>query len=314
MNALVNVLTRRLKMRDLEILATIGSTLSLTRTADRMAMTQPALSKWLRELEELLLTPLFERTTRRITPTPAGQIVMLHAARILGDLQRITSDLEALHDGLSGVVRVGAPSAVAAVLIPEAVKHVLRTGAQLQIQLWDGTLDRLLPLLREREIDLVLGRLDGETLNAGCHHELLYDGPVCVTAGLQHPLQARGDIEWKDTIDYPWIVPPASSPMRHSLESAFAQVGLAMPRALMSSASLLINKTIAEDSECLFVASLHMVKELEKNQGVRHLPLYVPGVPQGIGMLWADAATPGVAAFMAALRISAARQAHAIPL
>jgi DNA-binding transcriptional LysR family regulator len=82
MNTLVNVLTRRLKMRDLEILATIGSTLSLTRTADRMAMTQPALSKWLRELEELLLTPLFERTTRRITPTPAGQIVMLCGATI----------------------------------------------------------------------------------------------------------------------------------------------------------------------------------------------------------------------------------------
>jgi DNA-binding transcriptional LysR family regulator len=305
MNNLINILARRLKMRDMEILASIGRTRSLSRTADEMAMTQPALSKWLKEFENLVEMELFERTTRRIAPTAAGEIVLNHAERMLGDLQRIAADLEVLQSGLGGVVQVGAPSAVAAVLIPEAVRHMLRQGLKLQIQFHEGTLDHLLPMLQRRELDLIIGRLDGKALNSGCHHEHLYDGPVCVAAGPQHPLLARHRLAWKDTVQYPWIVPPAQSPMRHSLEAAFAQAGLSMPPAFMSSASILINKSIAQQSECLFVASLHILRELEKDGAVRHLPLYLSDVPQSIGMLWTDAVTPGVDAFMNALRTSA---------
>ncbi|OLL30793.1 hypothetical protein BTH42_15025 [Burkholderia sp. SRS-W-2-2016] len=309
MKNLNEILLRRLRMRDLEILAVIGRTRSLSRTGERMAMTQPALSKWLRELEEVVGFALFERTTRRIAPTRGGEIVLQHAQRMLGDLQRVSADLSALQAGLGGVVRVGAPSAIAAVLLPAAAGQLIDAEPRLQIQLHEGTVDALLRMLQLRELDLVIGRLDAEALNAGCHHEHLYDGRVCVAARVRHPLQRRRRLGWKDTLGFPWIVPPASSPMHASLEAAFAQAGLGMPAAFMSSASILINKALAQQSDCLFVASLHVLQELERAEpdAVRHLPLFVPGVAPGVGMLWADDATPGVAVLMDALR-NAARQ------
>ncbi|SMG21018.1 hypothetical protein SAMN06265784_10245 [Paraburkholderia susongensis] len=97
--------------------------------------------------------------------------------------------------------------------------------------------------------------------------------------------------------------------MRASLEAAFAQAGLGMPAAVMSSASILINKALAQQSDCLFVASLNVLRELEQAEpdAVRHLPLYVPHVAPGVGMLWVDDATPGVAVLMDALRIAPRR-------
>jgi DNA-binding transcriptional LysR family regulator len=302
-----NRLARRLKMRDLEIVANIGQTRNLSQTASMMAMTQPALSKWLKELETLMGMPLFNRTTRRLVPTEAGFIVMDHAGRILGDLARVTGDLEALRSGLGSVVRVGAPSAVAAVVIPRAVSYMLGQGSRHQVQLQEDTVDQLMPRLFRRELDVVLGRLDAKLLNAGCCHERLFDGPVCVVAGPKHPLSARRTVTWKDTAAYPWILPPAGSPMRQSLEDAFAQAGLATPAACMSSSSTLVNKAIAQDSECLFVASLQIARELERTGALKALPLLLPGLPLGIGMLWADTVTPPVATFMDALRFSASQ-------
>ncbi|MFD1559437.1 LysR substrate-binding domain-containing protein [Paraburkholderia silviterrae] len=309
MDASANRLARRLKMRDLEIVATIGQTRSLSRTASTMAMTQPALSKWLKELEALLGMPLFDRTTRRLVPTEAGFVVMDHASRILGDLARVSGELDALRAGHGSVVRVGAPSAVAAVVIPRAASYLLDQGFRHPIQLQEDTLDHLMPRLFNRELDIVLGRLDASLLNAGCHHERLFDGPVCVAAARKHPLFARRKVTWRDTLAYPWILPPAQSPMRQSLEDAFAQAGLATPAAFMSSSSVLVNQAVALDSECLFIASLQSVREMEKGGAVGPLPLLLPGLPLGIGMLWADNVTPPVAAFMEALRISASRLA-----
>lgn len=302
-----NRLARRLKMRDLEIVATIGQTRSLSRAANAMAMTQPALSKWLKEFEALLDMPLFDRTTRRLVPTEAGLVIIDHAGRMLGDLARVTGDLDALRSGLGSVVRVGAPSAVAAVVIPRAASYLLDQGFRHQVQLQEDTLDHLVPRLFRRELDVVLGRLDAKLLNAGCSHERLFDGPVCVAAGSGHPLCARRKVTWKDTLAYPWILPPAYSPMRQSLEDAFAQAGLATPAAFMTSSSIWVNKAVVQDSACLFIASLQIVRELEKAGAIKAIPLLLPGVPLGIGMLWADTVTPPVAAFMEALRISAAR-------
>lgn len=292
----------RLKLRHLEILVSIARTGSMSRTADLMALSQPALSKWLKGLEVSLGVALFERTTRRVVLTDYGRIVLRHAERVLGDMERTRSEIDAAQQGTAGRIVVGALPAAAPILLPGALARLHRPRIEAQVQVHEGTLDRLLPLLQRRELDLIIGRIEGDALNLGLHCEVLYQEPVCVSGRAGHPLASKKRVTWKDVAAYPWIVPPWNTPMRISLDLAFSRAGLALPQAMMESAALLTNRAVAQRADCLFVASEDAIASFEREGLLCRLPLRLTDVPQDVGLLWADAPSPAMEKLMAVLR------------
>ena len=90
---------RRLKLRHLEVFLAVHATGSLTAAAAQLHMTQPALSHWLSDIEDVVGRPLFVRS-RRLALTPEGEVLRMHAARMLGDVQRTDADLKAVQAGL----------------------------------------------------------------------------------------------------------------------------------------------------------------------------------------------------------------------
>lgn len=151
---------RRLKIRHLEVFVTLVETGSQSATATQLNITQPALSKWLRELEEDIGAALFERG-RRLTPTAYGEIVLQYARRVLGDSVRMGDELQTFRAGQSGRVRVGLLRSAAATLIPKVITSYLRIAPDVRISLFEDTLDNLLPRLERRELDCIIGRLQG---------------------------------------------------------------------------------------------------------------------------------------------------------
>ncbi len=297
---------QHLKLRHLEILVSIGRTGSMSRTADLMAMSQPALSKWLKSLENSLGVTLFERTTRRVALTDYGRIVLRHAERVLGDMARTRAEIDSTQQGLIGRIVVGALPAAAPVLLPGALTRLHQPRIEAQVQVHEGTLDRLLPLLQRRELDIVIGRIEGDALNLGLACEVLYQEPICVAGRAGHPLSRKRRPSWKDAAAYPWIVPPWNTPMRISLDLAFSRAGLPLPQALMESASILTNRAVAQRSDGLFVASEQAVASFEAEGLLCRLPLTLTDVPRDIGMLWTDTPSPAMSKLMQALRDEAA--------
>jgi DNA-binding transcriptional LysR family regulator len=295
----------RLQLRHLEILVSIARTGSMSRTADLMALSQPALSKWLKGLEASLGVTLFERTTRRVTLTEYGGIVLRHAERVLGDMERTRAEIESTQQGLAGRVVVGALPAAAPILLPGALARLHRPRIEAQVQVHEGTLDRLLPLLQRRELDIIIGRIEGDALNLGLQCEVLYQEPICVAARAGHPLARKRRVSWKDVSAFPWIVPPWNTPMRISLDLAFSRAGLPLPQAMMESASILTNRAVAQRADCLFVASDQAVASFEREGLLCRLPLTLTDVPQDIGMLWADSPSPAMEKLMQVLRLEA---------
>ena len=295
----------RLKLRHLEILVSIGRTGSMSRTADLMALSQPALSKWLKGLETSLGVSLFERTTRRVVLTEYGRIVLRHAERVLGDMERTRSEIDAAQLGTAGRIVVGALPAAAPILLPGALARLHRPRVEAQVQVHEGTLDRLLPLLQRRELDLVIGRLEGDGPEPGAakrgalQRAGLRGGPRRASAGRQAPrdLEGRGVL--------PWIVPPWNTPMRISLDLAFSRAGLPLPQAMMESAALLTNRAVAQRADCLFVASEDAIASFEREGLLCRLPLWLDDVPQDVGMLWGDAPSPAMVRLMDVLRLEA---------
>ena len=145
-----------LSPRQLRILVSLSETLSFSRTADRFHMTQPALSRIVRSMEEALGTRLFHRTTRSVRMTD-------DASALVRIAQRMLDDYDTGLDAMGGVIErrgrrlsVAALPSLAAMLMPQVALSVRATVPDARIEVRDALSDATLDLLRGRAVDFAL--------------------------------------------------------------------------------------------------------------------------------------------------------------
>jgi DNA-binding transcriptional LysR family regulator len=297
---------RKLRIRDLETLDWLGRYRSFARTAEEASITQPALSKWLRELENALGLPLFERTSRRVAPTVYGEAMLECVARILTDLRTVEPAFDALRRGTSLPLKIGMLPYISMRVLPGVIEHLSRLAPTLQINLMENTLDNLLPLMQRRELDMVVCRLESAALTSGFQVTELYSDEILVVAPRTHPLHRRSRVTWRDAAAYPWIMPAMGSPMRTALEVEFAKAGVALPPVLMESTSHLTNCAVARRVPCLFVSTRLRRGETDLDGELRQLPLTLSTAAQSIGALTAEPHSAAVSTALAALQAAGA--------
>ncbi|WP_043203338.1 LysR substrate-binding domain-containing protein [Paraburkholderia acidipaludis] len=279
--------TDRLRLRHLRMLISVGQTGNLSQSAEALNTTQPALSKWLKDLEEDVGLPLFERHARGLRPTPYGEALIEHARRIEGHLDSARDDMSALRDGGSGLVSIGTSGVSAADTVPLAVARLVERMPRAQVRLVESTMNQMMPLLVRGEIDIVVGRAANAQLDPALQTETLYRDPVNFVVGLDHPLAKRRSVGWDDVFDYRWIVWPSGTPIRTALESALAAAGRAMPRDCVESNSSMLNVTLLNQSELIGAASHRAAVRFERLNILRVLAMPMPlGSSGAVAMYW----------------------------
>jgi len=279
----------RLRIRHLDVFRTLVRTGSQSETAALMHITQPALSKWLRELEEQAGCPLMERE-RPLRLTVHGEVLLRYAERVLGDSLRTGKELEAIQAGRSGLLQVGVLRVVAPLLVPHAILRCRREAPRLQIRLYEDSLDNLLPQLRRHELDCIIGRLHGQALGSEFQSEALYEEPVMAVVRCGHPLLSRKRLTLADAAAFPWILPLPGTPMRVRLEAEFAATNTRLPVEQVESVSLIINETLLHESDMVSVVSQQLAHHYEANGALAVLPLTMRQALGPVGLLWTDAA------------------------
>ena len=228
---------RRLKFRHLEVLLVLCETGSITAAAKELHMTQPAVSHWLADIEELVGAPLFFRG-RQLKTTAAGEVLRRHAERMLGDARRTSQDLIAVSQGLAGTLRVGSIVSAAPSLIPQTIATLQAESPDLHIHaLLEGTFEQLLERLHQKQVDLIIGPLDIRAQRSGFHTELLITDTVAVVISPGHALARKRKPTWQEASELPWIMPPQGTIMRQRVESAFLQAKVPVPPARVETAS-----------------------------------------------------------------------------
>lgn len=228
---------RRLKLRHLEVLLVLCEARSITGAARELHMTQPAVSHWLTDIEELMGTPLFLRG-RQLKTTPAGEVLKRHAERMLGDVRRTSQDLSAVREGLAGTLRVGSIISAASSLIPETIGRLQEEFPNLHVHVHiEGTFEGLLERLRKKELDLIIGPLDIRAQKSGFQSELLISDTVAIVISPGHALARKRKPTWQEAAQLPWIMPPAGSIMRQRVEAAFVKAKVEVPPARVETAS-----------------------------------------------------------------------------
>jgi len=298
--------TRRLHVRHLQWLLLVAETGSLSEAARSGHTTQPGLSKWLAELETEVGTALFERHPRGLTPTPAGQLVVRYARRIVFAMRRAEADVEAVRDGGLRRVMLATSPAATVHLIPDAIARYMQREPDIQIGLREGTMNDLLVQLEHVQVDVAVGRLGGIEALPGLHYELLYNEPLVLVSRPGHPLAHLSVISWEQALDYRWIVWPTGTPIRASLEMELSQRGL-KPRAYaVESSSMLANVALLRDSDLLLAASRHVADHFVRSGQMASLPLRM-GNAGSLGMYWRDGtdSDPAISSLISSLREAA---------
>lgn len=137
-------------------LISLAETASFTRSAEALFLTQPALSRSIRMLEEELGRKLFDRVGRRTELTQFGHDVLQRARQLVFDADELSASGGRRHGGRSGTLRVGLGSGPGALLTQPLLTGMAQPGAPIRVDVLHGDGDRLLQALRNRELDAVV--------------------------------------------------------------------------------------------------------------------------------------------------------------
>lgn len=270
--------TDRIRLRNLRFLLSLARTRNLSRSAASLHTTQPALSKWLKDLENDIGLTLFDRHARGLTPTVHGQVLIAHARRIEAQLDRAATDMRILSEGGAGHVALGASGVAATEAGPLSVLEMAARMPGLRIDLVEGTMDLLLGQLAQGDLDIVLGRtVEVPESLPEFNTEVLYTEAVDLVTRCDHPLLRQGEIGWDDVQQYQWIVWPRGSPIRKALEDALAAAGRRLPPNYIESNSVIANVTLLNNSEVIGTASHRSAQILSGMDMLRILPLTLQG-------------------------------------
>ena len=278
-------LRSRLKMRHVLLLAAIDEQRSLHKAAAALHMTQPAATKLLADLETLLELRLFERTARGLTPTAHGESLVRHAKAMLGTLDHARAELSAISEGATGRIAMGTLLVVAPVLAPRALAVFKRANPRVTVQVQEGSLATLLPLLRHGELDLIVGRLTSDFDSRGLRFETCYDEPMCVVVREGHPLARLRRLKLAGLAAEDWILPGPETAYRQRVDAAFRQAGVDPPSRLVESVSILTNAALLQQTDMLGVMPVNVARHYTGAGALAVLDVVLPPPSGPVGTI-----------------------------
>lgn len=267
------MLSARIKLRHLQAFLEIARQRSFARAAERLSITQPGISKTIRELEDTLSVALFERTPQGVSLTQAGLTLLRHAGPAVRALEEGVDALQAVQTGAHWL-RIGALSTVESQLLPEALhRWQANASSERGAQVITGTSAYLLSRLRRGELDVVVGRMTEarEIHDLGFEH--LYYERLQLVVRRQHPL-LREPALTADTLNaYPWVVPPVQTTLRHQVDSFCVRHAITLPIQRIETLSLALGYRYTLSGDAIWVAPEEAVRSALQQGELYELPL-----------------------------------------
>ena len=266
----------RLRTRQLLLVAHLGREGHLGRAAAAMGISQPAATRLLREMEELLGSTLFTRGARGMQTTAGGEVLLRYARQVLNDFGTARRELAALAAGLHGSLRIGSvPSALPPLLAPVLAQFKQRHG-RVAVTIEVATSDVMLAQLGRGEVDLMLGRLlEG-------HHDDEHEAvpvlvePQVVVARQGHPLQGVPVSTLRDLARWPWVVQPPGSPQASRFAAMMREGGVRKRLDITETASTIATTALLEASDMLAVMPASLAAHYARLGVLQTVPLAQP--------------------------------------
>jgi DNA-binding transcriptional LysR family regulator len=271
---------QRLTLRDLSILLTAVDAGSMSKAAELLRVSQPAISRTISLLEREVGAQLITRTSRGIKPTEHGDALVTRSRAALDQLRDAVDEMDVLADAKVGKLRLAANEV--------ALSGVVGTVINRLYERYPGIVFEIVPAhthtaqiqeLERGTVELVIGQVAPSDVDRHFEVTQLFQEPLVVVAGARNAWTRRSKIELAELMDEPWAFSPLNSVSGRSMEQAFRARGLDLPRIMAVSSSMQVLRRLVMDNEFLAFFPRSAA------QGVHVLPVLVQARWQPIGIL-----------------------------
>lgn len=297
----------RLRFRHLQFLDILGRTRNLRLTAEQMHVTQPAATKILMDIEEILDARLFDRLSRGMRPNELGLFTLRYASAALDGQRRFVEKFNALKQGGHGHLTVGAITGSAAHLLVAAVREIQRQRPLLVVKIVEQSSDQLIAWLSKRKIDVMIGRFTDESQRSHFHYERLSAEPLHVAGGLNHPLRGTPDLTLRELAHWPWILYPGSTAVRKVSDDLFGGAGLTLSAGVVETSSFLFALELMNTTHMMSLQSAALIQKYVDRGLLSRIPVQLPDHMPSYGLITrlGEPPTPSAQAFIDVLRETA---------
>jgi DNA-binding transcriptional LysR family regulator len=208
----------------------------ITSAAEAVHISQPALTKSIRQLEDNLGVTLFKRLPNGVVPTHFGEILARRVRLMDLEYRHALTEIQAIKGGAGGTINIGAGPVWMAQILPPIIAEFHRQQPKITIKLRSGVIDTLVPALLAGEIDVICASLDFPT-----HPEIVKEHLTeihhVLVARAKHPLAGRKEIAPAQLLDYPWLAIVNDYIGTSRVNSFFAANELEPPRIAVETTS-----------------------------------------------------------------------------
>lgn len=265
----------QLQLRHYRLIHAVSQHGQLTLAADRLAISQPAASRMLSEIERIVGDTLFIRHPKGMRLTPIGEVLARQAGGLIHGLDQAGQELQAVREGRAGAVRVGAVTGAAVALVVPAIQALKLDAAEADVHVEVGPSTRLMSSLYAAELDFALCRMPPEMDPRSFDVLRGRVEEVCFVVRADHPLTGRGPLELTDLEGFGWVIMAPGTPLRDAVEGAWRGAGLALPRDVVNTPSLLVTLTYLQSSDAIAPLAREVADMVESMSGGRLEPLVV---------------------------------------
>ena len=249
---------RRLKLHQLRMIVEVARHESITSAAAALNISQPAATKTVREVEDVLGSIIFDRKAGGVVLNEVGEVLLPHIRTIFGELDRMGKAVQLHKSGGGGDVSVGVTMVALPILLPQCLSKFVNEVPNASVRVEEGTVDRLLTALDNGQIDLVIGCLiDSPRRNYLVHRQFLTDTFVPVV-GTRHPLANRNRSCRDFLAKYRWILPPEGSLARRPLERFLTTHGVQPKGTVIETVSFQMVLGLLDKTEMVAVVPRHI--------------------------------------------------------
>ncbi|MDP1537653.1 MAG: LysR substrate-binding domain-containing protein [Burkholderiales bacterium] len=270
-----------MELRHLHYFLKIAETSSFTQAAAALRVTQPTLSHQIKQLEQEIGTPLFDRIGRTIQITEAGRIFRSHAQRALQELESGLATVTDLDGLMRGHLRIGVFRSFGNSLLPAVLAEFYRAHPRVRVSMQQMSLADMELALVNGDIDFAITTYLPATSDKMVSEELFTE-PLVLAVGSQHEFYGHTPVSLDALADMPLILRPAGTPSRQLIENCFAARGV-VPRVVMEMSSG--DATLAT-IRCSRLATICAGRALAGTPGVATVRIEAPELRRSGAILW----------------------------
>lgn len=298
------LLTRFVTNHELNAVITIGDVHSVTSAAAMLGVSQPAVNRSLRNIEQRLNIRLFDRTSRGMLPTECGEILIRRAKLAFLEIRQSMEEIANLSGDAQGRISIGALPLPSVYLIPTAVSRFLDDFSNATVSIYDGIYEKLLVDLCSGDLDMILGTIRDPAPVEGIMSVSYFEDGMIVAARCGHPLFDQDTVSFDDLRDARWIMPHRGVPLRTQFEEHLDKHGIPVPQHMIETDSNVVIRTLLADSDRLAVVSENQIHQAKSEGLLAALPLPFEARKRNIGAtLRTDyVPTPAVVSLMSHLK------------